>query len=126
MWRIARRPLGVIALAVIVLLDAVISFVAAYTTIASDGVEWIPALLSVLVGLLMVIKAYGLWSYKRAAWLSVQILAALGAAVDAFELVRGHAQPASWFSFAGHLIVLIYSNLPSIRALYVQHGEPAP
>ena len=126
MWRIARRPLGVIALAVIVLLDAVISFVAAYTTIASDGVEWIPALLSVLVGLLMVIKAYGLWSYKRAAWLSVQILAALGAAVDAFELVRGYAQPASWFSFAGHLIVLIYFNLPSIRALYVQHGEPAP
>jgi len=125
MWRIGGRPFGVITVALVVLLDATISFVAAYTTVASDAVDWAAAVLLVLVGMLMVIKAYGLWSYHRAAWLSVQLLAGLGATVDAIELVRGHAQPGSWFSLASHLIALVYLNLPSIRALYVHHCEPA-
>jgi hypothetical protein len=125
MWRIGGRPLGVITVAAVVLLDAATSFVAAYTTIASDAVDWTAAVLLVLIGVLMVIKARGLWSYHRTAWLAVQVLAGLGAAVDAIQLVRGHAEPGSWFSLAWHLITLFYLNLPSIRALYVHHTEPA-
>jgi hypothetical protein len=122
MWRIGGRPLGIITVAVVVLLDAALSFIAAYTTIVSDALDSTAAVLLVLVGVIMVIKAYGLWSYHRAAWLSVQVLAGLGIVVDATELVRGHTEDGWWLSLAWHLITLVYLNLPRIRALYAHRS----
>jgi len=119
------RPAGVVAIALVVLVDAVLSLVAAYDTIASDPVDWTAAALSVFVGTLMLIKVHGLWSYRRFTWLIVQALAALGAAVVAVELVRGHREPGSLISLTWHVWTLAYLNLPKIRALYLHQPHPS-
>jgi hypothetical protein len=80
--------------------------------------EWIASTASAVIGGLLVLKAYKLWSFHRTAWLMIVVATALGGVVHTLEIVRGHGEPSTWFAAAWALVTVAYLTHPAVRALF--------
>jgi hypothetical protein len=99
--------------------DGLSFIVAGFELAAQAPGEWLAVALSWVIGALMLFKAYNLWSLHSTAWLLVLVATAVGGAIHSLEVVRGHAEPATWVAIAWALVIIIYLGHPEVRALFV-------
>ena len=123
LWR--GRPIGVAILTGLVGVQG-LGFVGASYELAVAS-EWLAASLAAGVGVLLLHRAYTMWSFRRGAWLALVVLSATGAAVSAVELARGVGGAATWTSVVGPTLVALYLCHPAIRARFFhdRHRTPA-
>jgi hypothetical protein len=113
------RPLGVWAITGMLSVDGLSFIVAGFELAAEAPGEWVAVTISWVIGALMLWKAYNLWSLHPTAWLLVLVATAVGGAIHSLEVVRGHAEPATWMAIAWALVTIIYLGHPNVRALFV-------
>jgi hypothetical protein len=91
---------------------------AAYDSLVPIADDWPAAALSVVVGLLLLNKAWRLWTLCKVAWWVVVILTGIGAATRCVEIVRGHSGGATWLALGWAALTLMYLGHPRIRTLF--------
>lgn len=132
----APRPLGITLLAVLHVLQAIIFFLGGVALIALGAFTrhrlfGVPRLLHVVsligvvvvvIGLLYLALAWGLWAGKGWAWVLSLILAALGIVISLISLVRGAF--ATLIVLILDAIILFYLFRPNVRTFFGQY-KPA-
>jgi lysylphosphatidylglycerol synthetase-like protein (DUF2156 family) len=136
------RPLGITLLTVLHVLQAIFLFLGGIALIVLGAairrsLFGLPRLLSgavsligvvvVVIGLLYLGLAWGLWTGKGWAWILSLVLAALGLIVSLISLVRGHFGPIVVLILDA--IILYYLCRPKVRAFFGEQkipSQPAP
>jgi hypothetical protein len=118
------KPIGVLLLAVLQLIEALLFLVAGYLIISviADPISALllalPAMIFIIIGIIGLILFYGLYTTKGWAWLWTLIMNLLGilGGVMAFgSLLTNLAQLGG---FVLSIIIVIYLLMPSTRAAF--------
>jgi lysylphosphatidylglycerol synthetase-like protein (DUF2156 family) len=132
------RPLGITLLAVLHVLHAIFLFIGGVALIALgafigrglfglprflNGVVSLIGVVVVVIGLLYLGLAWGLWTGKGWAWVLSLVLAALGVIVSLLSLVRGHFGPIVVLILDA--IILYYLFRPNVRAFFGEQKIPS-
>ena len=75
---------------------------------------------SIVIGVLLLHRAYALWMLHRLAWEITIALISLQAASAVAELARGYRSPNVWFSVFLLSAALFYMLTPGVRRLYAR------
>ena len=136
------RPLGITLLAVLHVLQAIFFFLGGIALIVLGAairrsLFGLPRFLSgavsligvvvVVIGLLYLGLAWGLWTGKGWAWILSLVLTTLGLIVSLISLVRGHFGPIVVLILDA--IILYYLFRPNVRAFFGEQkipSQPAP
>jgi len=134
----ANRPLGVTLLAVLHVIQAVIFVLIGFVVVAVGGfisrrmlvvphllrgILWIIGAVLIIVGLLYLVLAYGLWSGKGWAWWISLILAGLGVILSILSLLRGGV--VAVITLLLDLLIIYYLLKPNVKAFFGESG-PQP
>jgi uncharacterized membrane protein (DUF2068 family) len=112
------RPVGIGVLACVIAVDGMSHLLAAYDSLFPTPADWPAFVLKLLVGFLLLIKARGLWNLHHVTYWMVILLAAIGAATDVVEVLRGHAGPATYPALGWAAITVVYLAHPRVRAVF--------
>jgi hypothetical protein len=120
-WRPFGRPAGLAALALLLATKGIGSIVAAVEFVTGSG-ERGPgppnAVLLAVIGLLLVHRAYALWTYHRGAWL-ITLLTMIGACLtDIVALSVAPGLTIAWVDLALSVAVTLYLLHPRVRSLF--------
>ncbi len=120
MHRPANRPMGITVLAPLLALKGVVSPAMAGDLVNVDPASTTPVdepatVVALVIGLVLLRKAYGLWMLHREAWLLMLLLVALDCAVAAPELLLGARTATAWLSFVVALVTVLYLLQPHVR-----------
>jgi hypothetical protein len=120
-WRLFGRPAGLTVLALFLAAKGLGSLVAAVGFVTGSG-ERGPgppnAVVVAVIGLLLVHRAYALWTYHRGAWL-ITLLTMIGACLtDIFALSVAPGLTIAWVDLALSVAVTIYLLHPRVRSLF--------
>ncbi len=115
-----RRPTGVIIIAILLAANGIGSLVEAFSLVGSVGGE-AAAILSALVGLALLHRAYAIWSFQRTAYLITLALLGIRAVLLGLDLITGPSAVAAWINLAVILAALLYLVQPSVRDLFSGH-----
>jgi len=136
------RPLGITLLAVLHILQAILLFLGGVALIALGafirrglfgpprllhGVVSLIGIVAVVIGLLYLGLAWGLWTGKGWAWILSLVLAVLGLIVYLIALVRGRLVTIVLLILDA--IIVYYLFRPNVRAFFGEQktpSQPAP
>jgi hypothetical protein len=90
---------------------------------ASNNSELLLAMVSVVVGLFFLFKAYELWTLHHAGWLLVVIFLGVELASHLVRIVIGAQYAAGWVSLAVAVVTLTYLLQPSVREVFKSGGD---
>lgn len=122
------RPRGVTLTSALFAAKGLASLVAAVELVAfnrheSNTTEILLAMVSVVVGVFFLFKAYELWTLHRAGWLVVVIFLGIELASHLVRIVIGAQQAAGWVSLAVAAVTLAYLLQPSVRDVFKSKGD---
>lgn len=133
------RPFGVTLLAILHLLQAVLFFLGGIALIAIGaivarsmfgihrflgGATSLIGVVLVVLGLLYLGLALGLWMGKGWAWTLSLIIAALGVIISLLSLLRGRV--VTFLVLILDIVILYYLLTPRVRTFFGQYKTPAP
>ncbi len=115
-----ERPFGISAMAIVLAIKGIASIAMAFDLVTfglrtSSNTDQAAAGAALITGLLLLYKAYGLWSLHRTTWLVLVVLVALDGMVAAGELLLGTRTATVWFSLAVSLVTVFYLLQPDVR-----------
>ncbi len=119
---VRARPLGIWILSGVIAAQAITHIAATYDSLVPTA-DWPAAVLTLVVGVLLLNKAWRLWSLCKVAWWVVVILSSIGAATRFVEIVRGHSGAATWLALGWSALTLVYLCHPRIRTFFF--AEPS-
>ena len=111
-----RPPAGVTAIAALITLAGLGSLAGAFE-LAVQGRSAVPAILSGLLGVLLLHRAAELWRLHRTAYLITAALLGFRAALALYEVFT-NPTPASWFTLGVGALGLVYLLRPEVRQLF--------
>jgi hypothetical protein len=117
---IRGRPAGVAILTGVIAADGLSHLLAAYDSVVPTPDDWPAALLKLLIGCVLLLKARRFWILHPRAWFGVVMVILIGSATNAIEILRGHAGIATYATLILAVLSLAYLADPRIRALFVQ------
>jgi hypothetical protein len=115
---IRGRPLGVWILSGLIAAQGLGHIAAGYDSLVPTAEDWPAAVLALVIGVLLLNKAWRLWTLHKAAWWVVVILTGIGAATRGVEIVRGHSGAPTWLALGCAALTLVYLCRPRIRTLF--------
>lgn len=132
------RPIGITLLAVLHVVEAVFLFFVGVALLALGAfvrhrffgmhfLHWVVSLIGVVVlvvGILYLGLAWGLWSGRGWAWTISFILAVLGIIVTVVSLARGRL--GALVGLVLDAVILYYLFTPKVRAFFGEYGTTAP
>src|SRR5262245_27655712 len=121
-------PRGVTLTSALFAAKGLASLVAAVELVAfnrheSNTTEILLAMVSVVVGVFFLFKAYELWTLHRAGWLVVVIFLGIELASHLVRIVIGAQQAAGWVSLAVAVVTLTYLLQPGVRDVFKSGGD---
>jgi len=124
-----ERPLGVVVIALFLLADAIVAlgqiiFDTEFSTRAQTLVdigEWMPGLV-VVVGILKVIAAVGLWFGSRRAWVAAMLVAGVGLLLSFYVYWVGDPAYARMLI---NVVIAFYLNQGAVRDYFEGRAERA-
>jgi hypothetical protein len=119
MWQFAGRPPGIVVLAVLLVLAGLASLAESVEEVVTAAVgAWPAATLGAIIGLLILYRAYGLWYFRRFAWLMTILILGLKGAVSAWTLSQGYAPHTAWVTLSLVVVIILYLLHPRIRTRF--------
>jgi hypothetical protein len=115
---IRARPLGVWILSGVIAGQGLAHIAAGYDSLVPTTDDWPAALLTVVVGVLLLNKAWNMWRLHKIGWWVVVILASIGAVIRCVEIVRGHTGVATWVALGWAALTLVYLGSARIRTFF--------
>jgi hypothetical protein len=127
MWQFAGRPAGIVVLAVLLVLAGLASLAESVEGVVTAAVgAWPAATLGAVIGLFILYRAYGLWYFRRFAWLMTILTLGLKAAVSAWTLRQGYAPHTAWVTLSLVVVIILYLLHPRIRTCFsANHHDSA-
>ncbi len=128
MARLGGRPIGITVLAVVLAVNGIAALAGAFgvadyatrralsTSLTALGVPAIAA--STITGLLLLRRAYLLWTLHRGAWGVTLVLASIAAVSALASIVAAPLVAAGWFSLAASVAIVLYLPHPNVRVLF--------
>lgn len=131
------RPLGVTLLAVLHILQAVVFFLGGIVLVVLgafigrglfglprflNGVVSLIGVVVVVIGLVSLVLAWGLWTGKGWAWILSLVVAALGLIISLISLARGRV--GAIVVLALDAIIIYYLFRPNVRAFFGEQKTP--
>src|SRR5579862_2314843 len=104
----AGRPVGVGIVVVLIGVTGLVTLVDAAQLIASSPGDWPASALNVLIGVALVYKAFGLWSFRHVAWLTTLITLGIRVVVSVGEIIQGIATTGTWLSLGLAVVATLY------------------
>jgi hypothetical protein len=128
MSRRTARPIGLTIVAVSLAVDALAAFGVTIGLIAEarpsplhwalTGLGLPAAAASVIVGLVLLNHAYGVWTFRRGSWRSTVILTCIAAISSLLDVAAAPGLVASWLDLGVVAITLLILLWPSTRSLF--------
>jgi hypothetical protein len=126
--RMQQRPFGAILLAALAVLAAVVNFAWALQyfgvipfvigNMAFFGQDLIAAILYLIVGIIYLYVAYGLWTLKPWAWLYVVIIAGFNIVLSVLAVIGASTLNAMLAPIVVAGLVLLWAFMPGVRTAF--------
>lgn len=131
-----HRPFGVTFLAVLHAIQAVVVFLIGVVIVAIggfvsrrlfgvphllSGILWVIGAVLIIIGLLYLVLAYGLWTGRGWAWLISLILAGLGVVGSLLSLLRGGV--VAIITLLLDVLIIYYLTRPNVKVFF---GKSVP
>ena len=123
MWQFVGRPAGIAVLAVLLVLAGLSSMAESIEEVFTAAGAWPAATLGAVIGLFLLYRAYGLWSFRHFAWLMTTVALGLKVAISAWTLSQGSAPLSAWVTLSLAVVIILYLFHPSIRARFSASHE---
>ena len=105
-----ERPLGVMILAVLNWLQALLLIVGGVIIFALPFFGAVIGAVAVLIGLFLFYVGLGLWNLKSWAWMWAMLVNIIAALINLFG--------AQWIALVINIVIIVYLNAPDIRRLF--------
>ncbi|MFX0055867.1 MAG: hypothetical protein ACFFAX_05260 [Promethearchaeota archaeon] len=105
-----ERPLGVMILAVLNWLQALLLIVGGVIIFALPFIGAIIGAVAVLIGLFLFYVGLGLWNLRSWAWMWAMLVNIIAALINLFG--------QQWFALVINIVIIVYLNAPNIRELF--------
>jgi uncharacterized membrane protein (DUF2068 family) len=121
----SARPLGVSVIALLVAINGLAALATALDLLGLDltsqaHADEPAAGVQLVAGLLLLVRAVGLWRLNLLPWLATLALLAVDGATDVVELVRGTHTACVWLSLAVAVGTALYLLTPRVRAAFAR------
>jgi uncharacterized membrane protein (DUF2068 family) len=121
----SARPLGVSVIALLVAINGLAALATALDLLGLDltsqaHADEPAAGVQLVGGLLLLVRAVGLWRLNLLPWLATLALLAFDGATDFVELVRGTPTACVWLSLVVAVGTALYLLTPRVRAAFVR------
>lgn len=116
-----RRPAGLVVIATLVALNGLASLVEALEIATLPMGNTIEALISAVLGLALLHRAYGVWTLQRGAWLITLVLLSTRAVLAILRILL-LPTPTAWVSLILVVVALVILVQPGTRAL-LEEGQ---
>jgi hypothetical protein len=125
-----ERPTGVRVLAIVLAIKGLVSLAMSGDLVSlglarSTSVEAVPAGIALITSLLLLNRAWGLWTFQRTSWLTLIILIGFNVVAALWKILLGTSTAVTWVSLILGLSLAFYLLRPSVRQLFdAEHHAP--
>lgn len=118
----AQRPLGFTLIVVIIALNGLLSIAEAFSLFGTGPGNLPVAIVFVVLGLLLINRAYGLWRLRYSSWLITEAILGFKAVLALLPLIESPHNILSWIDFGVVAATILYLSQPSVRALFTRQS----
>lgn len=117
MQQATGRPAGIVVIATLVALNGLASLVEVFELATLSTGNAIETLISAILGLALLHRAYGIWTFQRGAWLVTLVLLSAKTVLAILRILLVPTLTA-WINLILVVVALIFLVQPSTRALF--------
>lgn len=124
MRRVDSRPFGITLVAAVVALNGLGSLIEAFRVAEFTVGGALGSVLSAIIGLALLHRAYGIWTQRYSAWLITVALLSIRTVLAVAVLILTGLDIPEWINLVVVVVTLLYMLHPSTRDLFPRDRSP--